>query len=129
MAVLVEAISVVVRCDSIDARYSGGRKRFLSIVPNDTLCTDDDLVRVGFMSPSEVEAFIRQLEKDGLTFTRKGQAVDIAVVDQKRGPTIQAKWLEFAHLTLGGTDNKVAACWLFEDTRCGAGAFTYRRNR
>ena len=121
MAVLVETISVVVRRDSIDARYSGGWRRFLIAVRNDTLCTDDDLVRVGFMTPTDAKVFIRQLEKDGLTFARNRQAIDIAVVDQQRGPTIPAKWLEFAHLTLRDTDNKVAACWLFEDTRWGAG--------
>ena len=58
MAVLVEAISVVVRRDAIGARYPGGWRGFLSIVPNSTLCADDDLVRVGFMAPPDVEAFI-----------------------------------------------------------------------
>jgi len=93
----------------------------LSNVPNKTLCTDGTLVRVGFMSPPDVEAFMLQLEKDGLTFARDGKAIDMAVVDQNRGLTIPAKWLEFARLTLDGTDNKVAVCWLFEDTRRGFG--------
>lgn len=121
MAVLVEGISVIVRRDAIDARYSGGWRRFLSTVPNNTLCTDDDLVRVGFMSPSDVETFIRQLEKGGLTFSRNQQSIDMAVVDQVRGFTIPTEWLEFAHLTLKDTNNKVAACWLFEGPRLAAG--------
>ena len=121
MAVLVEAISVIVRRDAITARFSGGWHQFLAIVPNSTLCSDEDLARVGFMSPPDIEAFVRCLEKDGLTFVRGGQAVDIAVVDQMRGPTMPAEWLEFARLSLGGTENKVAACWLFEGPRIAAG--------
>ena len=121
MAVLVEAISVIVRRDAISARFSGGWRQFLAIVPNSTLCSDEDLARVGFMSPPDIEAFVRRLENGGLTFVRDGQAVDIAVVDQIRGPTMPAEWLEFVRLSLGGTENKIAACWLFEGPRMGWG--------
>ena len=76
------------------------------------------------MSPPDIEAFVRRLEKGGLTFVRDGQAVDIAVVDQTRGPTMPAQWLEFARLSLGGTENKVAAGWLFEGPRIAAGIHT-----
>ena len=121
MAVLVEAISVIVRRDAIDKRFQGGWREFENVVPNCTLCADDELVRVGFMSPPDVEAFVRHLEKGGLTFVKNGQAVDIAVVDQMRGPTMPADWLEFAHLSLGETGDKVAACWLFEGPRIASG--------
>jgi len=121
MAVLVEAISIIVRRDAINARFSGGWRQFLAIVPNSTLCSDEDLARVGFMSPPDIEAFVRRLEGGGLTFLRDEQAVDMAVVDQMRGPTMPAEWLEFALLPLGGTVNKVAACWLFEEPRIAAG--------
>lgn len=121
MAVLVEAISVIVRRDAVRARFAGGWREFLTCVPNITLCVDENLARVGFMSPPDIEAFVRRLERGGLTFLRDGQAVDIAVVDQMRGPTMSTDWLEFAHISLGGTKNKVAACWLFEEPRRGAG--------
>ena len=121
MAVLVEAISVIVRRDAIAARLSGGWRQFLAIVPNSTLCFDEDLARVGFMSPADTEAFVRRLEGGGLTFMHDGRAMDIAVVDQMRGPSMPAEWLEFARLSLGGTENKVGACWLFEGPRIAAG--------
>lgn len=121
MAVLVEAISVIVRRNAITERFSGGWRRFIATVPNSTLCSDEGLARVGFMSPPDVEAYVSRLEKGGLTFVRDGQAVDMAVVDQMRGPTMPAEWLEFARLSLGGTENKVAACWLFEGPRVVAG--------
>ena len=128
MAVLVEGISVIIRRKKIDEMFSGGWDAFIEDVPNQTLCADDELARVGFMSPPDAEAFIWQLEKGGLTFAREERAVDMAVVDQMRGPAISAEWLEFAHLTLDGTDNKVAACWLFEGPRIAAGVHVHSKN-
>ena len=121
MAVLVEAISVIVRRDAIDRQFQGGWHEFENVVPNSTLYADDELGRVGFMSPPDVETFVRYLEEGGLTFVKNGQALDIAVVDQMRGPTMPADWLEFAHIPFGETGNKVAACWLFEEPRITAG--------
>ncbi len=65
MAVLVEAISVIVRRDAVNLRFSGGWREFLAIVPNSTLCSDEDLARVGFMSPLDIEAFVAFLERGG----------------------------------------------------------------
>lgn len=121
MAVLVEGISVIVRRDAMDERFHGGWHAFESVVPNATLCADDELVRVGFMAPRDVEAFVRTLERGGLVFMRNNQAAEIAVVDQLRGPTMAVEWLEFAHLYLGNTGDKVAACWLCEGPRTAVG--------
>lgn len=121
MAVLVEALSVIVRRDAIDSRFQGGWRRFVDAVPNATICSDEHLARIGFMAPADVEAFVRYLEKNGLTFVRDGHPVDIAVVDQMRGPTIPAEWIEYARLTLGTSGNKVAACWLYDGNRVAAG--------
>jgi len=121
VAVLIEAISVIVRRDTIDVRFSGGWRRFESLVPNSTLCADDDIGRVGFMSPTDVKAFIRLLNKGGLKFIHRGHAVDIAVVDQLRGLISPADWLEFSHLKLADSDNKVAVCWLFEGNKVAHG--------
>jgi hypothetical protein len=51
VAVLIEAICVVVRRDSIDRSFNGGWAGFCSCVPNATLCTDEKLARIGFMDP------------------------------------------------------------------------------
>jgi hypothetical protein len=113
MAVSIEAISVVVRRDAIDRTFDGGWSAFVSSVPNATLCTDDQLARVGFMDPKAVENFVKVLEAAGLVFLRSGKCVNIAVVDQQRGPTMPSDWLEFARIPFGKTGGKVAACWLF----------------
>jgi hypothetical protein len=110
MAVLVEAISVIVRRDAVENRFPGGWQGFLCQVPNRTLCSDDDFARVGFMSPGDVAAYTSTLEAGGLVFRKEGQAVDFAVVDQLRGPTLPAPWLEFGKLETDGM--KISACWI-----------------
>lgn len=95
MAVLIEAISVVVRLADIQARYAGGWGQFVADAPRDTLCADSQVARVGFLAPAESAAFVRRLEQGGLTEVRDGQAADIAVIDQASGPAHPVDWLEF----------------------------------
>lgn len=121
MAVLVEAISVVMRRIAIDAKYPGAWAAFVDEAPNRTLCYDSDLARVGFMTPQDVGAYIECLEKHGLAFITNGKAHDIVVVDQQEGPTVKCEWLEFAQLPFGGAGGKVSACWLFEGPRIASG--------
>lgn len=112
MAVLIEGISVVVRWDAIDRSFSGGRSAFLATLPNKTYCGDDDLARVGFMAPAHVQAYVRFLESNGLTFVAERRAVDLAVVDQVRGPTSRVGWLEFSRVVYGEYGGEVSVCWL-----------------
>lgn len=131
MAVLVEALSVIVRRDSIERYIVGGWEKFLDFVPNQTMCTDGDLVRVGFMSPRDVEDFVIHLEGAGLQFhygneklqAERGLRVsgDIIVVDQMKGPTTECDWVEFGSFSIEGEDIKIPTCWLFEGPRIAAG--------
>lgn len=122
MAVLVEAISVITRADSVKGMMAGGIRAFLRLVPNETFCYDGELFRVGFMDPRHVEQFISELSAKGLIFLKGGRAVDIAVVDQLQGPTTTVPWLEYGRFPIGGDPEKnVALCWLFEGRRKGAG--------
>lgn len=109
MAVLIEAISVVIRADAILTKFPGGWDGFKRIVPNQTLCADNELVRVGFMTPDDVKSFVRKLQASRLEFLQDGKAIDIAVVDQMRGPTAQCDWLEFGHASLSDAGERVAA--------------------
>lgn len=117
MAVLVEAISVVIRRDAIDHSFTGGWNRFRSCVPNATLCTDSQLARVGFMDPEAVRNFMDTLEGAGLTFLRDGKCADFVVVDQYQGPTRPCEWLQLARVRFGNSGGKVAICWLFDEPR------------
>jgi hypothetical protein len=68
MAVLCEALSVVVRRDSTAAYFNGDLEKFLLDVPNATVCYDDGLVRVGFLDSKLVGEFVELLESQGLLF-------------------------------------------------------------
>lgn len=114
MAVLIEAISVVVRADQLLKKVPGGWDAFKGIVPNQTLCADNEIVRVGFMVPQDVESFIEKLQEFGLEFLRDGEAIDIAVADQTSGLTSKCAWLEFGHVNMDDNGSRVAACQLVE---------------
>jgi hypothetical protein len=110
MAVLIEAISVVVRRDAIGNKIQGGWNRFLEVVPNRTLCFDDFLARVGFMSPVDVEKFCSDLQSLGLAFVENELFIDMAVVDQRQGPTLQCDWLQFKRVEFFKPAMEIAAC-------------------
>jgi hypothetical protein len=111
MAVLVEGISVILRTNAILAAYTGDWDKFVSDVPNSTLCADGELLRVGFMVPDAVGDFVADMEQRGLHYLRNGVARDLVVVDQQRGPLVPCDWIEFGHVSLGGDPGKrVAAC-------------------
>lgn len=101
MAVICEAISVVIRADRVIQAF-GSLTDFHRIVPNRTLAADNELVRVGFMTPDDVGAFIKKLDERGLTYIENGRARDLVVVDQIRGPAVQCEWIEFGQTTLKG---------------------------
>lgn len=94
VSVLAEAISVVVPISILNSKYPGGVESYRRGCPNRTFCADQHLTRIGFMTPTDVEAFVTALERSGLVHRRGGQAVDLAVVDQHRGPTTPCEWIQ-----------------------------------
>lgn len=108
MAVLVEAISVVIRADRLDP--FGTWEAFTAIVPNETLCADNELVRVGFTSPLEARAFVDVLRSHGLRFSETGPAEDIVICDQQRGFTTECPWAEFGSIDYDRDPNRPTAC-------------------
>lgn len=111
MAVIVEVLSVVIRCDAIERAFVGGWDAFRNTpAPNSTLCSDGELIRIGFMAPDDARAYISTLEAAGLIFEREAQAVDLALVEQQRGLLLPAPWLEVGPLHVNGC--KIMACWL-----------------
>lgn len=117
MAVLVEGISVVMRADALLAAFEGDFEAFKHIVPNRTLCADGELVRVGFMTPADVQAFVETLAGYGLAYVRDGKARDLVVVDQLRGPMAPCDWIEFGHASSSNhPDQSVAGCRIVGST-------------
>jgi hypothetical protein len=113
MAVLCEAISVVVKVDRLLEVFETF-DAFKACVPNGTLGADNELVRVGFMSPHDAEGFVHTLEPRDLVYQENGCARDMVVVDQMRGPVMRCDWIEFGQATLQG--RQVAAARLVGST-------------
>jgi hypothetical protein len=107
----VEAISVIVRTDVLHEKFPGGWVAFRTGVPNRTLCSDDEIARVGFMTPADAEAYANDLSAYDIRYVVNGMARDLVVVDQLRGPMVVCDWIEFGHINLHGDPNRrVAAC-------------------
>lgn len=110
MAVLIEGISVVVRVDTIERHYVGGLNAFQGAIPNSNHCTDGELIRVAFMAPNDVRAFVEQLEGGGLQYIgADGNANTIAVVDQRTGFVRPCSWLAFEHAQIDSNPAHVGA--------------------
>jgi hypothetical protein len=120
MSVLIEGISVIVRKDSIELKYPGNWESFVADIPNSTLCSDELIARVGFLSLNDTEDFVNHLEARGLQFLEEGNPVDIAVADQQKGLTTDCDWLEIGRVKFGDK-GKVMACWFFDAPRIAAG--------
>jgi hypothetical protein len=88
----------------------GSFGEFKEIVPNKTLCADDEIIRVGFMAPNDVKKFVATLEAKGLCYLEEDSSVDMVVIDQMRGPTTPCDWIEFGHVELSG--NRIAVARL-----------------
>jgi len=112
MAVLVEALCVVIRRSTIDEKYPGGWEKFEADNRDLSLCADDKIVRLGFTLPMPMRLLIRELEKLGFVYLKDGKSADIAIVDQSRGFMTPCDWLEYGHVTIGDGRTKVAACRL-----------------
>lgn len=118
MAVLIEAISVLVKAQAIIEKYPGGWEQFSQDVPNQTLCADGELVRVGFMNPNDVQKYVSFLESKRLVFQSNGHCKDIAVVDQQRGFTIPCEWADFGRIFIDSSQTqRVSACRLKGSTQ------------
>jgi len=111
MAVLVEAISVVIRAEVIVGRYPGGWEQFRNDCPNKTLCADGELIRVGFMAPDDTRQFVESLGRCGIEYLQNGHAADLVVADQQRGFAAPCDWAEFGRVDWEGDPRRqVAAC-------------------
>ena len=86
-------------------------------MPNETLCADDELVRVGFMHPTDVRQFILQMRAQGLRYLLDGYATDMVVADQMRGLAAPCDWASFGHIDWNGDPKqRVVRCCLLKDS-------------
>lgn len=111
MAVVIEAITIVVRRNAARRVFAGNDAPLAALAPNPSGRHDEHLYAVGFMNQLDAEAFIRrELEPRGLTWTQGDQAVDLTLVDQFTGLVHYTPWLEVGQYPVEGS--AVTAAWL-----------------
>jgi hypothetical protein len=117
MPVFCEFISVIILRDSIDKYFQGGWQRFVLELPNRSMCTDGEVVRVGFMNPNDTYMYIDDLKNGGLQYNQSinhsstiREIDDIAGLDHKIGGRDKRDWLKFGDRKF---DNReYFCCWL-----------------
>lgn len=108
MSVLIEAVNVLVRRESLEATYPGGTAAYEAHCPNATYCADDHLTRIAFMDPADAMVFMHRLEAaSGLRFRDGEPCVDVLVAVQGMGPVEPCAWAEF-----GTHQDGFPICWL-----------------
>ncbi len=100
MAVLIEAYSIVIRKEAILTKMIGGWDKFIQTLPNNTLCDDGEIVRVGFMNGHDANVYLTFIMDKGLSLVSGGEANDIALVDQNKGILTNCDWLEFDNIKM-----------------------------
>lgn len=109
MTILIEAISIVVRCDSLEKLGAEALDHFYSSIPNQTYYSDGSLARVGFMDEQDALGFISFLESLGLVHLRNDESIDFAIVLQDQRDSSRCDWLERFEIDYQGTLLEVAA--------------------
>lgn len=118
MAVVIEAITIVVRRDAVRRAFRGNEAAFEALAPNRSGRKDSHLHAVGFMDHRDAAAFVtRALEPRGLAWARGEEAIDLTLVDQFTGLQHYTPWLEVGQYPVEG--GAVTAAWL-EGTEPGA---------
>ncbi len=92
MAVLIEGLNVIVRCETASRLYPDGVQGMARDCPNNTFCTDGSLARIGFMSIADARRFIANLEGYGLTYSVNGECMDIALASAEEGVEWNCRW-------------------------------------
>jgi hypothetical protein len=99
MAIILEAINVVIKHESILKKYPNGELGFLADISSFEAPwhTDREVSRVGFFDPNEMHTYLRVLEQRGLVFTMDStyDNCDFCIVDMISGPTKPCPWLGF----------------------------------
>jgi len=117
MSVLIEGISIVIRADRVISGFTTW-ENFVGWVPNKTLCSDNELVRIGFMSPIDVRAVVSDLEARGIKYLVNGLPKDLTVVDQINGLSRPCDWIEVGRMPLDGDESKIIMAARLQNSQC-----------
>jgi len=95
MSVLADALSVVIRCRTLEAKYPGGEAAYREHFPGEFYCSDGQVARAKFYCVEEMFPFVERLTLWGLSLEPDWAPADIALIDGEGGIRNACDWLEF----------------------------------
>ena len=95
MSLTCEALSLVIRNDSINTKYKGGYRIFLQEIANSPHESDGQITKLDFLYDPELKSKIYLLQKRGLIHLneKSGKAVDMTIVSGFWGLRDKCDWL------------------------------------
>lgn len=99
MAVVVEALTLVVRRAALDASYPGGADAYLEDLTGRGrsarwACADEHLAAASYYTP-DIAHKIRSLMEYGFVYEDNGTCVDLTVIDELTGPVVPCDWISW----------------------------------
>ena len=114
MTILLEAINVVIKKDSLRKVFGDNYDEFQGLIPNQSSYEDEKLRRVGFMDEYGVNEFISTLENKGLRLLdQNGNFDDFAIVCQAQNLKYKCDWLEIFKIEV---EDKILEVCAFKDS-------------
>jgi len=111
MAVLVEGVCLLLRCDAVSAHYPGGVPALAAECTAVLVCADEDLMALTFDDSDAAEDYLAELEQYGLRYLVQDMAADAVLADPHIGPVSPCGWVDYAQVVVEGNPRqRVAAC-------------------
>lgn len=101
MAVLIEGVCLLLRCEAVERHYPGGVTALAEECPAAGACADDDLVALTFDDSDAAEDYLAELESYGLRHLVDDMAVDAVLADPHLGPVSPCGWVEYGQVVIG----------------------------
>jgi len=106
MSVIVEAVSVVIKRNSIRTKFPGGWSLFQSILYSRySMCADSSLASVNFLAAKDAYTYTKFLGEIGFVYLQ-----DFAIADQTQGLKDSCDWCYITNFEID--NNAVTGCKL-----------------
>lgn len=111
MAVLVEGVCLLLRCEAVERHYPGGPTALAKACPAEAVCADEDLMALTFDDYGAADDFLAELQAYGLRHLFHGVAVDAVLADPYVGPVSACGWAEYGQaMVAADPKQRVAVC-------------------
>lgn len=116
MAVLIEGVCLLLRCDAVARHYPGGVAALARESVAEAVCADEDLLALTFDDSDAAEDYLAELEQYGLRYIVDDMARDAVLADPHVGPVAPCGWVEYGQVLVAGDPAQRVAVAYFPGT-------------